>query len=134
MKLEEMKKKKGTEVLETTGDYITVPEIQRNKLDINYSEILSRLMKEAAEKCHNYASDLFISWESMLLELSTAPKPDTFVEYFGFRDLGVDHETFISVKLENPLLYGKNPYHSIFRLEIIMKKDSSITMVLTQIL
>ena len=56
----------------------------------------------------------------------------TVTEYFGFRELGVDHESFIKVKLENEDVYGKDHYASIFRLDCSIHKEV-VTMKLYQL-
>lgn len=82
------------------------------KWSINYSGILSFLIKEAA-KCEHYASDLFISWEEVTERLQHG---ESFSSYFGFRRMGVDHEAFIRSRCES--LGGALEYRSMYRLDV----------------
>lgn len=82
------------------------------KWSINYSGILSFLIKEAA-KCEHYASDLFISWESVMEKIQCG---ESFSYFFGFRRMGVDHESFIRSRCES--LGGALEYRSMYRLDV----------------
>ena len=76
---------------------------EEGKFSINYSDILTFLIQVAGKICKYYASDLFITWSSLEEKLKD-------VEYtggkilFGFRESGVDSNTFILSRLNN---YGK---------------------------
>ncbi len=76
---------------------------KEGKFSINYSDILTFLIHVAGKNCRRYANDLFITWSSLEEELKD-------VEYrggkilFGFRECGVDSNTFVLAKLNN---YGK---------------------------
>ena len=64
------------------------------------TRILDVLIKEAAN-CESYASDLFISWEYIMMDIRKASElsyKQGFTYYFGFRNLGVDHESFIQAR------------------------------------
>lgn len=136
-KLENMKQKKRTQIITAQGQIMTHDD-KGNKHDrlvpnINYSSILSRLIQEAAKKCKNYASDLFVSWQCLLADISKMDKPGTITEYFGFREMGVDHEIFIQIKMDSQETYGSDIYSSIFRLDV--KTDESyVYMELIQIM
>lgn len=90
--------------------------------DVNYSSILTKLIQEAGSVCTHYASDLFISWESLvndLKEVLETKEKETWNEsyFFGFRDMGVDHDCYIYNRVNSPEVYGF-PYESIYRLDI----------------
>ena len=94
MILQNMKKKHGTKEITTEGqikNFGTEENPRRLCSNINYSSILSRLIVEAGKRCEAYASDLFISWESMLNDISKIEGNTNLTYYFGFRDMGVDH-------------------------------------------
>ena len=137
--LEDMTKKRGTKEIEIFGEvknFGTEEEPMRNDLRFSFSPILSRLIVEAGKTCKNYSSDLFISWESFVSDIQKYDGKDkeTFTYYFGFRDLGVDHEAFIQTRLQYPESYGEKPYKSIFRLIAqIDPQNESIKMTLIQI-
>lgn len=65
----------------------------KTSVDINLSSIWTELIKEAA-KCDSYSSDVLIDIDAVREKLASG-KPEDFTYYFGFRDNGVDHETFI---------------------------------------
>lgn len=88
----------------------------------NLTRILDVLIKEAAN-CESYASDLFISWEYIMMDIRKASElsyKQGFTYYFGFRNLGVDHESFIQARLDATEIYGK-VYRSLYRLHITVK-------------
>jgi hypothetical protein len=87
----------------------------KEKWSINYSDILSTLIKEAA-KCEKYASDLFIDWLSLNKRLEDREYTGENM-LFGFRDMGVDHTDFVKVHLTNGDELDKN-YNSIYELVI----------------
>lgn len=92
------------------------------KFGINYSGILTLLIQTAGKICKHYASDLFITWSSLEEKLSN-------VEYeggkilFGFREMGVDSNTFVLSRLNN---YGKEQMEKdiqeLYMLEVNMEK------------
>lgn len=72
-----------------------------NRLEhfVNYSRILTILIQEAGRVCADYASDLFISWESLLDEAEKKMKEKadfTLTTFFGFREQGVDGPFYIN--------------------------------------
>ena len=68
-------------------------------MEINLSSEESFLIKKAAEYCSYYASDLIISINSMEKKMGKIKeyedKNGQLVEWFGFRDMGADHDAFI---------------------------------------
>ena len=85
------------------------------KWNINYSRILSELIFIAGRYCENYASDLFIIWQSLEERLKNPDyKGESLI--LGFRENGVDkNETIISNYDKNRLCYRK-----IVSIEIIV--------------
>lgn len=77
----------------------------------NYSSILSKLIVEAGTHCQSYASDLFISWESLMDKIHGITENTRFEEWFGFRDMGVDHKAFMNSR-------ALETYSSIYRLTV----------------
>ena len=73
--------------------------------DINLSSELTFLMKEAAKYCENYASDLFISWNSLLRCLKNFEGSKFEYHVFGFRKQGVDHDSYVYCNLEDYMLH-----------------------------
>ena len=61
------------------------------KCEINYSSILSCLIKEAAEHCERYASDLFHLWNTVKEKLDAGAVSDELF-MFGFTEDGVDYK------------------------------------------
>ena len=95
--------------------------------DINLSSMLSTLIKEAA-KCKTYASDLFISWESIMKRLDKPIIPLSnilpFTEYFGFRENGVDNNFGIYTKLTDKAKDEEPIYISIYRLDMWQEESN----------
>lgn len=103
-----------------------IEEGRSGKFGLNYSTILTVLIKEAA-KCEHYASDLFIDWRAVV-EFIEDPTPGNRVFYFGFRDMGVDGNAFVEARLASPACYGKNPYRALYLLEIAKDENGDASM------
>lgn len=94
----------------------------REGWQVNYSSILSELIKCAGRYCERYSSDLFIEWEgvvNLLREAETISR--TLI--FGFRESGVDEVTDCRVS---------TGYYKMMKLEIKTVQDY-IYMELTDI-
>jgi len=92
---------------------------QDGSFDINYSSLLTKLIQEAGRWCRSFASDLFISWEPIHRKLLDGSiESGTYL--FGFREHGVDHDTYIKSRYENEAMYGSacHEYRAIWRLDI----------------
>ena len=98
---------------------------------INYSSILTRLIKECGRLCESYASDLFITWNSIVRKLEEKTM-DTSAYLFGIREMGVDHNEFILSRYDNNGCYARHEYRKIYRLDVIVEGDS-IRMMLYEI-
>ena len=83
------------------------------------------LMKRAGKGCDQYASDLLLDFRTLdlLLRFDTIHQ---FAMYFGFRDNGVDHTSFVASRLQNGFSYKE-----LYRLDVDKSRD---TAVLTQLL
>ena len=79
---------------------------------LNLSSIWTKLIKESAE-CDHYSSDFLIHYDCIVRQLNNGANKVT--EYFGFRDYGVDHDTFIKCRLSN---YKPGEYRKIYKLTI----------------
>lgn len=66
-----------------------------DKLSINYSDILTTLIKAVGKNTINYASDLFISWEYLKERIENVDFHTDFYSWYGIREDGVDHDSFI---------------------------------------
>ena len=88
------------------------------RFDINYSSILSKLIQEAGRYCESYASDLFIDWKSVdeIIDNAFLFMKKSFL--FGFRQNGVDHDTFIFLRYEDCGDNARYNYRSLWRLYI----------------
>lgn len=87
---------------------------------VNMSGIITKLIKLAA-KCEAFSSDIMYD----LAELVSAEKEGNYVSgdyWFGFRDMGVDHEAFIRCRLGDHC-YGDHPYWAIWKLNIDVVDD-----------
>lgn len=90
--------------------------------DINYSSILTKLIQECGRLCESYASDLFISWNTIMKKLKEKTL-ETSSYLFGIREMGVDHNEFVLSRYNNNshAYYG---YRKIYRLDVIVDGDS----------
>lgn len=89
------------------------------KYEVNYSSILTRLIQEAGRFCERFASDLFIDWESVVRWIDNADKGDEIVFLFGFRQDGVDGNSFILSRYNNGCYScPEKEYRSMWRLDI----------------
>lgn len=86
---------------------------EKASVDINMSSIWTELIKEAA-KCTSYSADVLIDIDTVREKLASG-KPEDFTCYFGFRDHGVDHETFIRRR-------GSVGYRRILSLSVTYEK------------
>ena len=87
-----------------------------NIKDLNYSDLLSKLICEAGRWCERYSSDLFITWntvEDFIKNIKDEAISEDF--YFGFRRDGVDHNEFIESRLRQNDFHK---YRSIWRLSV----------------
>lgn len=85
---------------------------------INYSDIFTELIQAAGNLCERYASDLF--YDLKAIEESVI-KLENAVYYIGFRELGVDGNSFVKCRLESDK-YSLE-YRRLYRLEMYVEKD-----------
>ena len=95
-----------------------------DSVDVNYSNILTKLIQEAGRYCENYASDLFISWSSIDQELRDGTI-ESGIKMFGFREMGVDHLGFIYSRASNDYRNFDKEYRSIWKLDIYVNYDEN---------
>lgn len=102
------------------------------KNEINYSSILSKLIQSAGRYCESYASDLFISWNSLLRDMERGELKPVYL--FGMRESGVDHDGFILSRFNSEPVVAHYEYRQIWRLYITVDaKDGWIRMCLREI-
>lgn len=97
-----------------------------NEWSVNYSSILTTLIKEAA-KCEGYSSDLFIVWEyNVMNKLKNMIGGEKEYYFFGFRKYGVDGNGFCNSILRN----SDGEYFSIYvvKMEIVERNDGILEM------
>ena len=100
------------------------------KYDVNLSSILTLLIQKAGHICKHYASDLFITWISFDKRLEN---PDYAGEkiLFGFREMGVDSNTYVLCRLNNyGLVSLKAEVEQLFMMnvEVNDKREISVTL------
>lgn len=78
---------------------------------LNYSSIFSELI-HAASVCEYYASDVFIDLKQIECAITGA---ENKVFYLGYRNMGVDGNTFVKSRLSENRYYE---YIRLYRLEI----------------
>ena len=101
------------------------PYSTKGRWDINYSDILSRLIQSCGKYCQSYSSDLFIDWTTIVRELEKGENiNETYI--FGIRTMGVDHRFFYENRMEHPELFGNPDYHEVWELKVkgdVAEKD-----------
>lgn len=102
--------------------YAEVIEAQGRGFDINYSSILTKLIQECGRLCEAWASDLFITWNSIEQKLKEKTM-ETSTYLFGIREMGVDHNDFILMRYNNDGYCAKYEYRKIYRLNVIVEDD-----------
>ena len=60
------------------------------KQDVNYSDILTKLIQDAGRICDSYASDLFIHWKYDIVDKMDNNELTTSTYEIGFRQSGVE--------------------------------------------
>lgn len=107
-------------ISDTSGTYRRSIWKQEPYMEINLSSQESFLIKKAAEYCNYYASDLIISINSMEKKMGKIDEYEQekgqLVAWFGFRDMGVDHDAFIESRGIDSDSY-KAIYVIVFELE-----------------
>lgn len=90
--------------------------------DINYSSILTKLIQECGRLCEAWASDLFITWNSIEQKLKDKTM-ETSTYLFGIREMGVDHNDFVLIRYNNDGYRGRYEYRKIYRLDVVVNDD-----------
>lgn len=102
----------GSKVIEASG----------RDFNINYSSILTKLIKECGRLCESYASDLFIDWSNIELKLKEKTM-ETSTYLFGIREMGVDHDEFILNRYNSNGRHANYEYRKIYRLDVVVDDD-----------
>lgn len=101
------------------------------KFEINDSSILTRLIQEAGRFCESFASDLFIDWNGVQrwIENAAAAVDDSAVFLFGFRQMGVDGNSFILSRYNGgAYVCPEKEYRSMWRLDIHAGEEIKMTL------
>lgn len=109
----------------------TITEAQGRSAEINTSSILTKLIQSAGRFCESYASDLFISWNSMLRDMERGELKETYL--FGMREAGVDHDKFILHRYNQNDISAHYEYRQMWRLYTNVDENGWITMCLYEI-
>ena len=119
-----MAKKETTISLEVVREYGTAegtwqrpPFEPTERWDVNYSGILSKLIRVAGKTCTAYSSDLFRDW-MRVEEVLRDPNYQGGLFLFGFRETGVDNTNAVTHRMGCPECYGQNPYKSVWAIDI----------------
>lgn len=119
----------STERGDIRNTYNTETHMWESYCTINLSSEYTTLIKEAAN-CRYYASDLLIDLMPVMKDLDAGNLPKA--TYFGFRDMGVDHDTFINARLDTKM-YGdpRKTYREIYKLEFEHIRDGEFMATLS---
>ncbi|MBQ6520571.1 MAG: hypothetical protein IJI14_17820 [Anaerolineaceae bacterium] len=94
----------------------------KSEIDVNFSDIFTRLIQEAGRYCEHYASDLYYSLRSIDDSLRDA-SIGTHSQLFGFREMGMDSTSFIMSAAEEDYCNFSYRYRSIWRLDVEVMYD-----------
>lgn len=106
---------------------------------INDSDILTALIQAAGRYCERYASDLFITWDSVRDSLEKIENGDGNAEtfLFGFRENGVDHNAYILSRYNQDSRFARYEYRAMYRLDITAGRgeygENTIEMKLSRV-
>ena len=92
------------------------------KQDVNYSDILTKLIQDAGRICDNYASDLFIHWKYDIIEPMEKCELTTTTYEIGFRKCGVEMGEKGSERWNTRLKTFGSEIVKMMELEIICEK------------
>lgn len=104
--------------------------VHDGKADINYSSIMSELVKAAGTLCEDFASDVYYDLQLLEIWKDALRSELTFI---GIRNSGVDGYDFVKCRLGNSATYGTNNYIRLYRLETWMPDDKTYMMELRRI-
>lgn len=95
--------------------------------NINTCSVLTRIIQETGRFCERFASDMFITWQSVeklyngRMDIDC---PETYYETFAIRRNGVDGNTFLMCRLKDsrfpnhPYVHPEQEYRRILGLKI----------------
>lgn len=87
--------------------------------NLNYSDILTRLIQYAGRYCESYASDLFIHWKEIEKKLKDRNYQGEKL-ILGFREMGVDSNDWVIKNLNENLYY----YRKFVTIEIVINGNN----------
>lgn len=105
----------------------------KRKQDVNYSDILTKLIQDAGRICDSYASDLFIHWRYLIEDKMENNELTACTFQIGFRQSGVEMGEKGSERWNTRLETFGSEIIKMMELEIVFSKtdmfgDYNITM------
>ena len=95
---------------------------RQSEININFSDIFTRLIQESGRYCEHYASDLYYELREIDDKLRDA-SIETHSRLFGFREMGVDHTDYVMCAARENSEAFHYRYRSIWRLDIEVAYD-----------
>ena len=86
-------------------------------------DISNILIENIGRFCERYQTDFLVLWDSLI---KCMKNDDDGIYYFGIRELGVDGNTYITLRLNEP---NNNPYRKIFAVEFHKIQENSKTIL-----
>lgn len=120
------------EIAVASGSYqYDINDVSKGKWEINYSNILTKLIQIAGSICHFYASDLFIDWCSLEHEL-TKREIEKKKILFGFRESGVDHTLYVlnRLNMQASAYSYETTYKAVYMIELYINEYGDLEMKL----
>lgn len=109
--------------------YWTIPLFKNEQQwNINYSDILTKLIQYAGRYCERYASDLFIIWKYNIEDKLKDRNLESFTLRLGFKESGIDDEVSTNserTSITNNLKEcGRYYYRKLAELKVEIDKEN----------
>ena len=84
------------------------------KWNVNYSSVLSELIKAAGRHCESHAADVLIEINRIVEAVNTGEENLHEDIYCAIRDAGTDSDAYINSRMRETLVYGPQPYYEVY--------------------
>lgn len=132
--------------MDLNGRYLTIKDFEMNEVvvvergtkskfddklwsegNINTSTILTKLIQDTGRFCERYASELFMAWEHMMIDIDGWNTRQGEVRFlFGIRKDGVDYDNFVVAKVNRyNTSYLNEMYRKLYMIEVTIDTDKS---------
>ena len=86
---------------------------------VNFTDLFTYVLSELCEHCKHYQTDFLIDVETIREMIANPDDIDGIqTKFIGIRESGTDGDTFMEIKLNDPISYGYEPYNAVFMFEM----------------